>query len=92
MSDQNNVDKLRDILFETLGDLKNKENPMDIERAKAISDVAQTIINTAKVEIDHARITGAPHTTRFIAESVAQEQQELPKGGYIHKIGQRHNN
>ena len=92
MSDQNNVDKLRDILFETLGDLKNKENPMDIERAKAISDVAQTIINTAKVEIDHAKVTGSTSTTRFLAENNGQNQPALSTGGYVHKIGQRHNN
>ena len=90
MNDQNNVDKLREILFETLGDLKNKQNPMDIDRAKAISDVAQTIINTAKVEIEHAKVTGSTHTTRFLTDN--QKQSDLTQGGYVHKIGQRHSN
>jgi len=79
-------------LFETLDELKSKENPMDIDRAKAISDVAQTIINTAKVEIDHAKVTGSPHTTKFLAENNNQEPAALPQAGYIHKTGQRHNN
>lgn len=49
---------LRAHLFATLGDLRDKEKPLDIERAKAISEVAQTIINTAKVEVDHMRVSG----------------------------------
>lgn len=31
--------------------LKDPDKPLDLERAKAISGVAQTIINTAKVEV-----------------------------------------
>jgi hypothetical protein len=34
------------------------KNPMDIDRAKAVADVAQTIINSAKVEIEHIKIVG----------------------------------
>lgn len=52
------IDDLRAHLFQTLEALSDKAAPMDIARGKAISDVAQTIINTAKVEVDFARITG----------------------------------
>ena len=31
---------------------------MDIDRARAVSDLAQTIINTAKVEVDYVRVAG----------------------------------
>lgn len=54
----NNLDGVRDALFKTLRALQDKDNPMDIDRAKAVSDVAQTIINTAKVEVDFMRVTG----------------------------------
>lgn len=54
----NTIDTLRTHLFETLAALKDKDAPMDIERAKAVSDIAQVIINTAKVEVDFARVTG----------------------------------
>lgn len=63
---KNKIEDLRNHLFETLEALKDKEAPMDIDRAKAISDVAQTIINSAKVEIDFIRQTGAPGGTGFI--------------------------
>jgi hypothetical protein len=55
----NTITDLREHLFATLRGLRDKESPMEIDRAKAISDVAQTIINSAKVEIDHMRVTGA---------------------------------
>lgn len=55
----NTIETLREHLFFTLEGLRDKENPMDIERAKAVCDVAQTIINSAKVEVDAIRATGS---------------------------------
>ena len=48
---KNKLSDLRDHLFETLEMLKDKDAPMDIARAKAIAGVAQTIINSATVEV-----------------------------------------
>ncbi len=45
----NKIDDLRNHLFETIEMLKDKE--IDVNTAKAISEVAQVIVNTAKVEI-----------------------------------------
>lgn len=60
------IDDLRDHLFETLKALRDPEKPMEIERAKAICDVGQVIINTAKVEVDAMRFTGAKGGTGFL--------------------------
>ena len=49
---RNKITDLRNHLFETLERLKDEDKPMDLERAKVISEVAQTIINSAKVEVD----------------------------------------
>ena len=46
---RNKIDDLRNHLFETIEMLKDKE--IDVNTAKAISEVAQVIVNTAKVEI-----------------------------------------
>lgn len=54
----NDIISLRAHLFETLSALQDKENPMDIDRARAVGEVAQVIINSAKVEVDYARVTG----------------------------------
>jgi hypothetical protein len=56
---KNRMTDLRNHLFETLEALKDPEKPMDIARAKAISDVAQTVINSAKVEVDFLKASGA---------------------------------
>ena len=74
----NNITELRTHLFDTLRGLK--DGSMKLETAQAINDTAQTIINSAKVEVDHIKITGGcsgfivtasppsrpglPHTTR----------------------------
>lgn len=58
----NTITGLREHLFSTLRALKDKDAPMDIERARAVSDIAQTIINSVKVELDHMKVTGATGT------------------------------
>lgn len=60
----NNIDDLRTTLFDTLQGLKS--GSVDIDRAKAICDVSQVIINTAKAETDYARATGAAVRSSFI--------------------------
>jgi len=59
---------LRDHLFETLEALKDPDNPMDIDRAKAVADVARVIVESAKVEVDMAKVTGERSGTGFIPE------------------------
>ena len=55
---------LREHLFETLQALKDKDKPMDLERAKAVAEIGQTIINSAKVEVDYLEVTGQGQHTR----------------------------
>lgn len=54
----NTIADLREHLFATLRDLRSKDAPMDIDRARAVSEVAKTIIDSAKVEVDHMRVAG----------------------------------
>ncbi|BCF94871.1 hypothetical protein [Paraburkholderia largidicola] len=65
------ITDLRTHLFDTLTTLKDKEKPMDIERAKAMADVAQVIVNTAKVEVEFLRATGRKQGTGFITDPAA---------------------
>lgn len=62
---KNKISDLRNHLFETLEALKDDEKPMELARAKAISEVAQTIINSAKVEIEFMEVTGEAEQTEF---------------------------
>ena len=66
------ITDLRASLFKALDDLSDKTaSPETIARARAASDVAQTIINTVKVEIDYIRATGAKAGTGFMGGSGA---------------------
>lgn len=73
----NDITALRTHLFDTLAGLKS--GTIDIEKAKTISDVAQTIINTAKVQVDFMRVTGAvSDASGFIPEKEAPEPEKIP--------------
>lgn len=76
----NNIETLREHLFATLAALSDKDKPMEIERAKAISEVAQTIINSAKVEVEYAKATGAAGSNFLEMAAVKVPDGMLPKG------------
>lgn len=61
--------------------MKDKEKPMDLDRAKAIADVAQVIINTAKAENDFMKISGKSDGSGFIVPV-----PRLPVGVTVHKL------
>lgn len=65
--------ELRAALMGTLADLRNRENPMDVDRAKAVAQVAGVLVETAKVEVDYIKATGGK--SDFIEPS-----QALPSG------------
>jgi hypothetical protein len=68
---KNKIEDLRNHLFATLEALQDEEKPMDLDRAKTISDVAQVIINSAKVEVEFLKATGREWGTGFIPEEPA---------------------
>ena len=49
------ITELRAELFKALAGLSDKTIPID--RAKAVAEVAQTIINSAKVEVEFLKVT-----------------------------------
>ena len=65
---KNKLSDLRNHLFETIEKLKDGD--MEIDRARTISDVAQTIINSAKVEVDYLKATDQVQGTGFLEREV----------------------
>lgn len=65
---KNKIEDLRNHLFATLEALQDKDEPMDIDRAKVVADVAQVIVNSAKIEVDFLRATGREQGSGFISE------------------------
>lgn len=61
---KNNFKELRSILFDTLRDVK--DGKMDVKKAKSISELSQTLINSAKVEVDYLKSTGNGGKSKMI--------------------------
>ncbi|MDR0233702.1 MAG: hypothetical protein LBI31_02715 [Zoogloeaceae bacterium] len=55
----NNISTVRQHLLDTLSALRDKQNPMDVERARAVADVARVLVDSAKVEVDFIRATAS---------------------------------
>lgn len=75
----NKIDDLREILFAQLARLNEDRSPEEIARAKAVRDVAGAITETARVEVDYLRATGANQGSGFIeAETKPREITKPP--------------
>ncbi len=77
-SEIKNVNHLRAHLFKTIEGLESGD--MKIETAKAISEVSQTMINSAKVEVELAKTTGQK-PSGFIGDVLT-----LKPGTTVHRI------
>jgi hypothetical protein len=74
---KNKIEDLRNHLFATLEDLRDKDNPMAIDRALAVAKVADSIIDSAKVEVKFLEVTGAEQS-KFLGE--IKEKNVTPAG------------
>ena len=87
---KNKIEDLRNHLFATLEALQDEDQPMDIERAKAIAEVAKVVVESAKTEVKYLAMTGATKGTGFIPEDPADRAAErLPRPGNIPAFGEK---
>lgn len=56
---KNKIEDLRNHLFATLEGLLDKDQPLEVERAKAVAQVASVMVESAKVEVKALEILGA---------------------------------
>ncbi len=66
------ISELRTELLATLRDLRNRANPMEPDRARAVAQVAAVMVDTARVEVDYIKATGQ-ETSNFIDGMKAPE-------------------
>jgi glutamate synthase domain-containing protein 2 len=72
-----NITELRSIMFDTLNKLKSGD--IEVDRAREINNLSQTIINSAKVEIDFMRVSGHDGGTGFISGAPITTIKQPPK-------------
>lgn len=63
------INDVRSELMETLRQLRDRDNPMDAERARAVAQVAAVLVDTAKVENDYLKLTGQDRS-QFLEQPV----------------------
>lgn len=73
---KNGINDLRNHLFATLEALQDPEKPMDLDRARAIADVARVVVESAKAEVHFLQVTGrSDGGTGFIPLADPQPRQ-----------------
>ena len=61
------INSLRAKLLATLDDLRDRDNPMEPDRARAIAAVSGVLVDSARVEVEYIRATGGD-TSTFLSE------------------------
>jgi hypothetical protein len=56
---KNKLTDVRNLLIEAMEGLNDPESGMTIEKAKAMADIGQVLVNSAKVEVDFIRATNS---------------------------------
>lgn len=89
------ITDMREHLMQTLAALRDRENPMDVDRARAVAQVAGVLVDSAKVEVDYIKATGATGDSLFISplnsdperllNSTKGEIERTPTG-FVHRI------
>lgn len=75
------ITDMREHLMQTLAALRDRENPMDVDRARAVAQVAGVLVDSAKVEVDFIRATGATSSDFIQPETTTEtDQSKLPSG------------
>ncbi len=69
--------------------LKDEDKPMDLNRAKVVVEVAQTLINSAKVEVDFLNAIDSSEATEFFDLQRIEKRRSLKDGGGIPELPMR---
>ena len=84
MSENNNetagMASLQDIIMQSLRDVR--AGTLDVPKAKAVNDLAQTLINSAKVEVEFLRATKRTRS-RFFADQEADPERLTGNGAGV---------
>lgn len=81
------INDLRAALFAQLDNLRNPARDVDqeVNRARAITDVSRTILESAKIEIEHSRMLGGV-TVEFLATESTPAVRQIATGT-VERVG-----
>ena len=78
------INELRSHLMATLADLRDRANPMEPDRARAVAQVAAVLIESAKVENDYLKLSGQDRS-EFLASTAPDDVRISHEGNSAHK-------
>ena len=73
------IDELRNELLATLRDLRNRETPMEPDRARAVAQVASVLVDSARVEVQYLEATQGNSSAFLARPSTSGETPPLPR-------------
>lgn len=76
-SNANSIGGLRADLFATLRAVK--AGTLELDKARTINEIGKTLIDSARVEVEHLKATGSTGESHFIAPA-AGDDDALPNG------------
>jgi len=90
----NHISTLRAELLGTLRDLRNRDQPMEPDRARAIATVAGVLVDSARAEVEYIKATGAdgstfleqPDTDAAATRAIQGQAAHNPFGRTVHRI------
>lgn len=85
----NDITALRAAMFATLGAVR--AGTLDTDRARAINALAATLIDSARVEIEHMKLIDATEASAFLGGDQAVHKPRAPQNGITgvvrHRLG-----
>lgn len=73
----NNLQALREALFDTLRGVK--AGTVDLDRARAVNELGKTLVDSAKVEVEYLKTAGSGESG-FIEGGPKEQREALPNG------------
>ena len=91
------ISTLREELLGTLRDLRNRANPMEPDRARAVAQVVSVLVDSARVEVEYIKATGqdvsnfidgmkAPDAPPAISHTPTGTLHRLGDGRLVHRL------
>ena len=74
--------QLRKHLMSTLADLRDRDNPMEPDRARAIGQVAGVLVDTARVEVEFIKATGSDGSGFIPGREGSAERPQITQGAH----------
>ena len=89
------MDDMREELMQTLRDLRNRDRPMEVDRARAVAQVASVLVDSARAEVDYIKATkDADLRSSFISPAIPGPEKSSSGGsiqrsptGLTHRVG-----